>query len=89
MVEVIFTSHLQRYVPCESQRVEASTLAQALQQVLANNKALAAYILDDQQRLRRNIAVFIDGRMLNDRESLSDRLRPDSRIHIMQALSGG
>lgn len=89
MAEIIFTSHLNRYLSCASQQVDAATLAEALQQVLADNQQLAGYIVDDQQRLRKNIAVFVDGQMLSDRVRLSDRLRPDSRVYVMQALSGG
>ena len=89
MAEIIFTSHLKRYLPCASQQVEAATLGEALQQVLADNRQLAGYIVDDQQRLRKNIAVFIDGQMLSDRVRLSDRLQQDSRVYVMQALSGG
>ncbi len=89
MARIHFTSHLQRYVDCPTREVEASTLGPALQSVFADNQRLAGYIFDDQQQLRKNIAVFIDGRLLQDREQLSDPLRPDSDVYVLQALSGG
>ena len=52
-------------------------------------QSLAAYVLDDQGRLRTNVVAFVDGRRCRDRALLDDPLRPDSTIHILQALSGG
>jgi molybdopterin synthase sulfur carrier subunit len=39
--------------------------------------------------LRPNVVAFIDGRRSRDRIAQSDPLGPDSRVHVMQALSGG
>jgi hypothetical protein len=33
--------------------------------------------------------IFVDDRPLADRQRLSDPLRPDSQVFVMQALSGG
>jgi sulfur-carrier protein len=46
-------------------------------------------VLDDQGHLRANVVVFIDGRRSTDRVTLSDPLRADSRVYVLQALSGG
>jgi hypothetical protein len=89
MATISFTSHLQRYLDCPSLSVSAGTLREALSQAFAGNARLAGYILDDQQRLRKNIAIFIDGQQIQDRRHLSDRLKPQSEIYILQALSGG
>lgn len=50
---------------------------------------ISAYILDEQGSLRRHVHIFIDGKMINDRKSLSDPFADNSVIYIMQALSGG
>lgn len=47
------------------------------------------YVLDDQHALRRHMTIFVDGRQVQDRISLSDAVTPESEIYIMQALSGG
>jgi hypothetical protein len=39
--------------------------------------------------LRANVVVFVDGRRSRDRVKLDDPLRADSRVHVLQALSGG
>ncbi len=89
MATICFTHHLQRYLDCPSQTVSAGTVREALSEAFASNARLAGYILDDQQRLRKNVAIFVDGQQIRDRRHLSDRLRPDSEIYILQALSGG
>jgi hypothetical protein len=35
------------------------------------------------------MVVFIDGRRCADRVALADPLLPQSRVHVLQALSGG
>jgi hypothetical protein len=39
--------------------------------------------------VRRHVVVFVDGSAIQDRVGLSDAVRPDSEIYVMQALSGG
>lgn len=61
----------------------------ALQAVFVENPVLRGYVLDDQGRLRKHVAVFVDGVQISDRVHLSDPVREDSDIFVMQALSGG
>jgi hypothetical protein len=46
-------------------------------------------VLDEQAALRKHMGIIVDGVVLRDRERLSDPVGPDSRIYVMQALSGG
>ena len=89
MATVSFTRNLTRHVECPPQEVQATTVMEALQQVFRVNDRLAGYILDDQDRLRKHVAVFVDGQLVKDRLKLSDRVHPDSSVAVMQALSGG
>ena len=89
MAKVIFTRNLERYLDCPPQAVQASTVAEALTAAFAGNQRLAGYILDDQQRLRKNIAIFVDGTLISDRLRLSDPVQSSSEIYVLQALSGG
>ena len=68
---------------------QAPDLRTALQQAFAQNPRLGPYVLDDQGHLRPNVMVFIDGQRCRERVHLRDPLRPDSTVHVMQALSGG
>lgn len=89
MARITFTNNLHRLIECPPQTVEAATVAQALDAVFARNPQLAGYILDDQNRLRKHVAIFADGQLIKDRIGLTDPIGPASELHVMQALSGG
>lgn len=89
MALVEFTPQLRRFVDAPSCHCEASTLGEALHAAFAEQPRLRGYILDEQGHLRVNVVVFIDGKRARDLRGLSDPLRSDSRIHVLQALSGG
>lgn len=86
MARVVFTSHLQRFVSCPEHEVEGVTVAAALRPIFEANPRLREYILDDQGALRKHVVLFVDGRRTRE---LDDSIKPASRIHVLQALSGG
>lgn len=65
------------------------TVRRVLDAVFESNPRVRAYVLDDQGALRKHMAVFIDGKQIQDRVTLSDPVHPSSELYIMQALSGG
>jgi sulfur-carrier protein len=83
------TSHLRRVAPGAPIPVDAATLGAALEAYFAVAPKVRSYIVDDQGRLRRHVAVFIDGELLRDRSDLGRQIAPESEIYLMQALSGG
>jgi sulfur-carrier protein len=89
MPTVVFTPQLRRFMEVPEVASQASTLRQALEDAFAINPRLRGYVLDDQGHVRANVVIFIDGRRCDDRVQLADALQPDSRVHVMQALSGG
>ena len=89
MVAVEFAPAIHRHVICVRQQVEAATVREALDAVFAQQSAVRAYVLDDQGALRKHVALFVDGEQVRDRQQLSDPLRGDAEIYIVQALSGG
>ena len=86
---VTFTQNLQRHVPCPPTRAAGSTVREALEAVFAGNARLRSYVLDDQGALLKHVVVFVDGAQVHDRVALSDAVRDDGNVHVMQALSGG
>jgi molybdopterin synthase sulfur carrier subunit len=70
-------------------QVEAATVADALAQVCGAYPRLRGYVLDDQGRVRRHIAVYVNGWPIRDREGLGDAVGPQDQIYVFQALSGG
>jgi len=89
MAHVVFTPQLRRFVDAPELDVEARTLRGALERVFDAHPRLRAYVLDEQGHMRPNVVAFVDGVRSTDRVALADPLQPDSRIHVMQALSGG
>ena len=89
MPRLVFTPQLRRVLAVPDVLCDALDLRGALQQVFAQNPHLGPYVLDDQGHLRPNVMVFIDGQRCRERVQLADALRPDSTVHVMQALSGG
>lgn len=89
MATIRFTRNIQRHVECPDREVEGATLREVLERYFAGNDRARGYVLDDQGRLRQHMAVFIDGRQLQDRDGLSDAVAPGAVIDVVQALSGG
>jgi hypothetical protein len=89
MARIVFTQQLRRFTETPQLDAPAATLRAALEAAFALNPRLRGYVLDDQDHLRPNVVAFIDGRRCRDRVRLDDALRPDSEVHVMQALSGG
>ena len=89
MPTVAFTPQLRRFTETPEVECDAVTLRAALEAAFAVNPRLRGYVLDDQGHVRVNVVVFIDGRRCDDRVTLAEPLLPHSRVHVMQALSGG
>lgn len=87
---VRFTSHLTRYFPgIEPLEVDATTAKEAIDAVEAKHPGFLHYVCDERGVLRKHVNVFVDGEMVHDRRALSDALKPESEVFVMQALSGG
>lgn len=89
MPQVHFTRNLASQTEAPSCEVPGKTVSEALCAVFAQHPKLRGYIVDDQGSLRTHVVVFVDGNAMTDRSRLSDTVRPDSEIFVMQALSGG
>lgn len=89
MARIEFTPQLRRFVDTRVVDTAAAVLREGLDAAFELNPKLRGYILDDQGHLRHNVVIFIDGRRARDLRGLTDTLGPDSRVHVLQALSGG
>lgn len=92
MAKVELTRHLYTFFPDLEGKdlvVEASTVAEAVREMEKIAPGFAFYVCDELGRLRRHVNIFVEEERIADRQRLTDRLEPDSRIFIMQALSGG
>jgi molybdopterin synthase sulfur carrier subunit len=89
MVQLNFSSALQRHLPCPPLEVEARTVREALEVAFEREPRLRGYLLDDQGALRKHMAVFVNGAAVQDRRGLGDAVGSGSEIAVIQALSGG
>lgn len=92
MVKVELTRHLYTFFPDLEGKdlvVEASTVAEAVREMEKIAPGFAFYVCDELGRLRRHVNIFVEEERIADRQRLTDRLEPNSRVFIMQALSGG
>jgi molybdopterin converting factor small subunit len=82
---VRFTAHLKRWAPDGLVEVPGETVRAALDAVFATSPALGPYVLDDQKRLRKHVALFVDG----EKAGLETRVGDRAEIAVLQALTGG
>jgi hypothetical protein len=47
------------------------------------------YVLDDRGDLRKHVCIFADGERLMHEGALARRIGPNTKLYVMQALSGG
>jgi sulfur-carrier protein len=89
MATVRFTQNIQRHVACPTRDVDGSTAREVLDNYFRDNERARGYVLDETGAVRRHMVVFVDGDLIHDRDTLSDAVKSDSVIDVIQALSGG
>jgi molybdopterin synthase sulfur carrier subunit len=86
---IAFTAHLRSVAPERPAECDGATLAEMLDGLAGDYPRLKDYLLDDQGRLRKHVAVFVDGGMVDRQSALLRPLSPSSQVYVFQALSGG
>jgi molybdopterin synthase sulfur carrier subunit len=89
VAKISFTERLRAVGPTQACIYAGSTLAEVLDRVAADYPKLKPYVLDEHGRLRKHVAVFIDGELKRGQDALTFTLAPASEVYVMQALSGG
>jgi hypothetical protein len=92
MAKVELTRHLYAFFPQLEGRelvVDASTVADVVRAMEGIAPGFGFYVCDERGRLRTHVNIFIGDNRVADRARLTDRVEADSRVFIMQALSGG
>jgi sulfur-carrier protein len=89
MAEIHFTSHLRHIVPDGPLSATGTTVGEALANLLAVQPQVRGYVLDDRGALRKHVCIFADGERLHRDSALARRINPDTKLYVMQALSGG
>jgi len=89
LATISFTAHLRKVAPPGATQVAATNLGEALDQVFAKAPKLRAYVVDEQNRLRRHVVIFLNGSKLAPANWSAQSLAADDDVYVMQALSGG
>ena len=89
VARVSFTSNLRRHVDCPAEQAAGATVREVLDAYFDGHPAVRSYVLDEQGRVRRHVAVFVGGSQLVDVVTQSDPVDADTEVVVMQALSGG
>jgi sulfur carrier protein ThiS len=92
MARVELTRHLYTFFPQLEGKdivVEAATVADVVREMEKIAPGFAFYVCDELGRLRQHVNIFVEEERIADRQRLTDRLQPGSRVFIIQALSGG
>lgn len=89
MAQVVFTANLQRHLVCPVQTAPGNTVRGVLDHVFAAQPRLRSYILDDQGRVRKHVAIYVNADRITDNVGLSDLVGDQDEVFVAQALSGG
>lgn len=89
MATIRFTQNIQRHVACPTREANGSNLREVLDDYFRENERARGYVLDEQGKVRQHMVLFIDGEEIHDRTKLSDAVKPDSVIDVIQSLAGG
>lgn len=89
MPTVTFTHNVQRHLELPPMQVGGETVREALEQVFQVRPEARGYVLDDQGAVRKHVVIFVDGVQMKDPVRLSDAVSAQSKVYVMQALSGG
>jgi molybdopterin synthase sulfur carrier subunit len=70
-------------------QARGGTVQAVLEAVFGENPKLRSYILDDQDRLRQHVHIYINNERVADTIKLSDKIGAEDELFVFQALSGG
>ena len=92
MPRVDVTSHLYQFFPDLKGRelsVEGETVADVVRAMESIAPGFTFYVCDERGRVRQHVNIFVGNERIRDRATLTDPVGPESRVLILQALSGG
>jgi molybdopterin converting factor small subunit len=87
---VRFPAALKYYAEDQSEiRVDASTVAEAVEAVVARYPTLKFHLLDSNGNLRRHFNLFVNGEHIRDLHGMDTPLQPDDKLLLMASAAGG
>ena len=89
MAQVHFTAWLRSWAPAEPVQAPGATVGDALESLFEQQPQIRSYVVDERGALRKHVCIFADGERLAREATMRHPVAPDSRLYVMQALSGG
>ncbi len=85
-MKVLIPSALRSYTDSNTAEARGATLAAVLADLETQYPGIRFRMIDEQERVRRHIRIFIGGEQVHD---LAHPLQANDEVVIVQALSGG
>jgi molybdopterin converting factor small subunit len=85
-VKVLIASPLRPYTDADEVQAAGASLGDVLNDLEARFPGIRFRMIDEQDRVRRHMRIFINGEPVKD---LAHALRSGDEVAIVQALSGG
>jgi sulfur-carrier protein len=85
-MQLLIPTSLRSYTRAARVEVAGATLGDALADLDRRFPGIRFRMIDEQDRLRPHMRVFVNGRAIRD---LAQALQPTDDVSVVQALSGG
>jgi sulfur-carrier protein len=89
MAQVHFTAWLREWAPPGPVTVPGATVGDALTALFQQQPQIKSYVVDERGALRKHVCIFADGQRLPRDATMSHAIVANSKLYVMQALSGG
>ena len=90
MAKIRFTSALKRFFPTLTEsEIEGDTVRDVLNNIEKIYPGISNYLMQDDGTLRKHVNIFVEGNLIENRQTLSDKVKHNDELIIFQALSGG
>jgi hypothetical protein len=95
VAQVVLAAQLARWLPSGAGERETTwqctghSVREVLETLFVQHPTLRGYVLDERGKIRRHVAIFVDGSALSHHSDLSEPLGERAEVHVLQALSGG
>ena len=89
MAQLHFTAWLREWAPPGPVNAPGSTVGEALASLFEQQPQIKSYVVDERGALRKHVCIFADGQRLARDAAMRHPIAPDSKLYVMQALSGG
>ena len=90
MAKIRFTSALKRFFPTLTEsEIEGDTVRDVLNNIEKIYPGISNYLMQDDGTLRKHVNIFVQGNLIENRQTLSDKVKHSDELMIIQALSGG